>query len=228
VKTNIDYRQEPEEITIKARGSAIIVFTKTDIWRAILAGEVIALLALPILKNLKIFDTAFIIPWLILLPLCAGLGLYIIYRISIPRWPIFFDLAKYGLVGWLNLFLSASIFNLLVLTTRITKGLWAVIFIIIAFIITVTHSFFWNKFWIFPSRGISQTKQEYIKFFVVSGTTACVETLIFHILINVMGAPSGLSQELWNNIALFTLIPVALLGNFLGYKLIVFKNSHIL
>jgi len=93
-----------------------------------------------------------------------------------------------------------------------------------AFVITVTHSFFWNKFWVFEFDNTEKAKREYAKFFLVTGMTSGLNTVLFHIIINVIGAPANINQTLWANIALVSLIPVSVLGNFAGYKLIVFKK----
>ena len=131
---------------------------------------------------------------------------------------------KYGAVGILNVFLSLGIFNFLVWTTGIAAGWRADVFIAAAFVITVTHSFFWNKFWVFESGNTEKAKKEYAKFFLVTGTTSGLNTVLFHIIVNIIGAPANISPTLWANVALVSLIPVSVLGNFAGYKFLVFKS----
>ena len=131
---------------------------------------------------------------------------------------------KYGAIGILNVFLSLSIFNFLVWTTGITAGWWADVFVAAAFVVTVTNSFFWNKFWVFKSGNTAKAKSEYTKFFLVTGSTSGLNTILFHIIVNTIGAPAGINPTLWANIALLSLIPVSILGNFAGYKFLVFKK----
>jgi len=131
---------------------------------------------------------------------------------------------RYGLVGILNFLLSVGIFNFFIWITGITRGIEISVFSAITFAIVVTHSFFWNKFIVFQSKEVSH-RREYIMFFLVSGTVAVVNVGIISLLVNVIGAPLGISEKLWANIALFITIPVAILGNFFGYKLIVFKEK---
>lgn len=197
--------------------------SRTDFWRAVIVGAAIALLSLPTFRNLGILSSAVLVPWLIGLPLGAGFGLWLIHRLFRHRRRLIFDLAKYGLIGWLNVFLSLAVFNSLVWATGIAAGLWSVLFLTVAFVLTVTHSFLWNKFWVFPARGTRRTKKEYLQFFVITGTTALLEIILFHLIVNVAGAPAGLNPVWWANITLGILIPVSVLGNFAGYKLIVFK-----
>ena len=47
---------------------------------------------------------------------------------------------------------------------------------------------------------------------------------IFHLIINIIGAPAGIDPKLWANVALALTIITAFLGNFFGYKFIVFKK----
>ena len=208
---------------------------KSDFWRAFIIGEAIAILTIPIFKNIKFFELSFLenglvfyfffILWIILLPFAAAIGLFLTHQLTILRWPVIFEIGKYGLVGLLNTFMSAGIFNVFIWATGIAAGLIVDLFIFIAFVITVTHSFFWNKFWTFKANNRDGAKIEYLKFFSVTGGVAILEVFIMHILINTFGAPYGLDSKIWVNISFVFLIPFAFLGNFFGYKIFVFKNN---
>lgn len=202
-----------------------IKFSKSDFWRAFVAGEGIALLLIPILKNLKIFNLTLVFIWIIFLPFAAALGLYLVHRLTIHRWPVAFQVAKYGIIGLLNTFLAAAIFNFLILITGIARGLWMDVFIAVSFCGGLTNSFFWNKFWTFNANNTGKTKKEYVNFFVVTGIVSLLNAFLMHILINVIGAPHGLDPRVWANIAFFVLIPISFLGNFFGYKIFVFRKS---
>lgn len=131
---------------------------------------------------------------------------------------------RYGLVGMLNMFLSFAIFNFFLWISGITRGIEVTIFSMITFAIVVTHSFFWNKFLVFKSQGAGH--QEYVKFFVVSTTTALVNVGVISLLVNGIGAPSGIDPLLWANIAVLITIPISVLGNFTGYALLVFREKR--
>lgn len=207
-------------------------FSKFDFWLSWMASEAIVILSLPMLKNIGFFELSvmrgsevrllFFILWLAILPLASVVSLYGIHRYTRARWPVVFELGKYGIVGWFNVFLDAGIFNLLILMTGIARGFWANIFYIIAFVITVSQSFFWNKLWIFKSANNGKTKTEYAKFFSVTSATFLLNAFLFHIIVNVVGAPRGIDPKLWANVALAILIPTSVLGNFIGYKILVF------
>lgn len=210
-----------------------INFTKKDFWLAILAGELVAWLSLPTLKNLKLFDflssqeisfMPFVIFWVIFVPLGAILALSVFYLIAKNRNSIgFFQAGKYGITGTLNTFLYAGIYNFLIYITNIASGLQIDIFAVIAFVLAVTNSFFWNKYWSFEGQGGEFIKTEAIKFFIVSSLVAIINISIIHIIVNVIGAPSGFDSKIWANVALIFAIIVAFFGNFFSYKFIVFS-----
>lgn len=133
-----------------------------------------------------------------------------------------FEFLRYGITGVFNTLLNIFIFNLLMYATGIDSGFYVTFFSFIAFVVVITQSFFINAMWVFKKRE-SLYSINYRKFFLVSGIVALVNILIIHILVNVIGAPMGLSAHAWANIALLPTIVISVFGNFLGYKLIVFK-----
>ena len=208
-----------------------VEFSKGDFWRAFWAGELIALLALPVLKNLSLLEAlggvfmkgVLIGLWLLLMPFAAGTGLYLVYKVLAPRFPVAFQLGKYGIVGILNTFMSLGIFNFLILISGVAVGLIVDGFAFIAFALTVTNSFFWNKYWIFDVDDSARIKSEYIKFFSVSGTIALFNLLLVHVWVNTLGAPSDFDPKLWANIIFVITIPISFFGNYFGYRIFVFR-----
>ena len=213
-----------------------IKIRKKDLFLAILAGELAAMLSFPILKNLKIFSilseygieaVSFSIFWIFFVPIGAITALYFFYFIARYKNQVgFFELGKYGIVGVLNTMLNAGIYNFLIFVTDIASGFTIDIFFVIAFVMTVTNSFFWNKFWAFTEKKIENIKREAIQFFVISAVVAMVNAAILHIIINTIGAPSGVDQKVWANVALGFTIITAFLGNFFSYKYIVFSSKN--
>ncbi|MDP3784919.1 MAG: GtrA family protein [bacterium] len=210
-----------------------ISFSRSDFWRALIAGELIALLALPTLRNLNLLSfldhsasvkLAALLGWLIFFPLVAALGLYVFYLVSRDNWPRLFELGKYGIVGILNTFMSLGIFNFFILLTNRASGFLIDFFALTAFVITVTNSFFWNKFWIFDVDDPRRIKSEYVKFFAVSGTVALFNLVLVHLWVNVLGAPAGFDPKLWANIIIILTIPVSFFGNYFGYRIFVFRT----
>ncbi len=211
-----------------------MTFTKSDFWRAFITGGLIALLALPVFKNLGVSDLfagygnfvfyLFMALWLIFLPLATGSGLYVVYFFFAKRRPVFYQVGKYGIVGLLNSFLNLGIMNFFILASGIASGLWFDFFYAVAYWGAVTNAFFWNKFWTFKATGKENIRKEYTKFFAVSGAVALINVLLMHILVNVTGPFLPVNQNVWANIASVLLVPVSFFGNFFGWKILVFKN----
>jgi len=212
----------------------LLRFSLLDFWLAIIAGELIALLTLPILLNLKILHfllvngvlpkSIFLPLWLIFLPLLVATSLYLAYRLTIGSMPTLFQIAKYGIVGILNTVLGISVFNVLIFFSDISRGLLINFFAVVAFIISVTNGFFWSKFWIFKKGSKVRIGNEYIKSFGVSGVLTLVNVLIIHTGVNVIETPPNFDTKLWANIIFLITIPISFLGNFFGYRKFVFKG----
>jgi len=212
-----------------------IKMAKKDFWLAILAGELVAWLSFPVLKNLKVFDmlaerginaVSFYVFWIMFIPIGAISALSLFYFLAKYKNRVgFFELGKYGIIGVLNTFLNAGVYNLLIFITNIASGFIVDTFFIIAFTITVVNSFVWNKFWSFAEKNIENIKKEAIQFFGISAAVALVNAVILHIIINVLGAPIGIDPKIWANVALGFTIITAFLGNFFSYKYIVFSDK---
>ena len=207
---------------------------KKDFWLAILAGEIVAWLSLPTLKNIKIIDilysfginfNLFLSIWVIFVPLGAIGGLGAFYLIARIKQRIgFFQLGKYGVIGVLNTFLNAGVFNLLIFLTNISTGLIVDSFFVVAFVVTLMNSFLWNKFWAFEERKIENIKKEMLQFSSISAGVALINIAILHTVVNIIGAPIGIDSKIWANVGLVFTIIVAFSGNFFSYKYIVFKK----
>ena len=211
-----------------------IKISKKDFWLAILAGEMVAWLSLPTLKNIKIIDilysfginfNLFLSIWVIFVPLGAIGGLGAFYLIARIKQRIgFFQLGKYGVIGVLNTFLNAGVFNLLIFLTDVSTGLIVDSFFVVAFMVTLMNSFLWNKFWAFEERKIENIKKEMLQFSGISAGVALINIAILHTVVNIIGAPIGIDSKIWANVGLVFTIIVAFSGNFFSYKYIVFKK----
>ena len=204
---------------------------KSDFWPAFIAGLGIAFLSLLTFKNISILDSilsasrglfyVILALWLLAVPFGSVFGIYIAKIIG-RRKPIIFQIAKYGLTGWLNVFLYAGVFNLFSWITGIASGITADFFLVAAFVATTINGFFWNKFWTFSARG-GDGRKEYIKFFTVTSFTAALHIFLFHLIVTTFGAPAGIDGKIWANVAIVALIPVSFVGNFFGYRIFVFR-----
>lgn len=205
---------------------------QSSLWFGLLAGELIALFSLPVFVNLGLLGRFGIagtrlvltgLGWCLLVPLLVASGLKVLTLLPLPH-SFSREFVRYGVIGVLNTLLNISIFNLLMLLSGVTRGPLIAVFSIITFVIVITHAFVWNKFTVFASHEGADAKRQYANFFLVSGTTALVNTALIYVLINMVGPGVPLDPTHWANIVIILTIPVSFAGNFLGYKFFVFKK----
>lgn len=200
-------------------------FKKSDFISALIIGELVAWLVLAILKNLEVS-----LPYLwtlpIIFPILSVIGLYVCYLIG-RTVVVIYQIGKYILVGSLNTFLDWGILNLLIFLSNIASGGLFVLFKTISFSISMTNSYFWNKFWTFKKKANNipqrKTKNEFLQFFVVSVIGVLFNVGIAALIVNGIGPQFGLTDKIWANIGAFFGTLVSMTWNFIGYKFIVFK-----
>ena len=134
---------------------------------------------------------------------------------------------KYGLIGVSSTILNLIIFNTLIWMTGISTGGYIVLFSLITFIILVIYSFFLNRKYVFKATDPVTAHKEFVNFFIVSGLVALLNLGVIHLVVNIIGAPQGVSTHVWANIAVLVTIVVSVLGNFTGYKYIVFRQKKV-
>lgn len=151
---------------------------------------------------------------------CALLTLGVIAR----RVPVIGQFGKFAAVGTLNTLLNFAVLNSLILWTEQTVG-WAYSgFVAAAFLVATTNSYFWNKFWTFES-GRPVTGGEYARFALFTLGGALLNVGAASIVVNVIGAPAGVSPALWANAGGLAGVAVSFLWNFIAYRRIVFKSE---
>lgn len=203
--------------------------TKKDYFLSFLAGFLIGLLLLPILKAAKPeLYTKF--GW-VLLPLfiiATPFGLAIFHMIA-RKIAVFWQLGKFGVTGVLNFCVDLGVLSLLQAfspinsKTVIFSGIAFLTFYSIykatSFIIANINSYFWNKYWAFHSG--EDKKNEFFQFFIVSIVgflvNVVVASLVFKSVAGFSAGQAGLIGAVVGSIA-------GLAWNFIGYKFIVFKK----
>lgn len=206
-----------------------LTFKKSDFLAALIVGEAVAWLVLAIIKNIKLP-----LPYLwslpIVFPILAVVGLYICYLISKIA-PVFFQIGKYILVGFLNTFLDWGILNLLIFLSGVATGIFYSVFKTISFLFSMANSYFWNKFWTFKKKPIQgtapsqkKTPVEFLQFFVISLVGVLLNVSIASLVVNLIGVQFGLTEAIWANVGAFFGTLVSMIWNFVGYKFIVFKT----
>ncbi|OGZ00258.1 MAG: hypothetical protein A2945_04490 [Candidatus Liptonbacteria bacterium RIFCSPLOWO2_01_FULL_52_25] len=206
---------------------------KKDLILVTIIGAAVGLLIQPILVNLvagspllqrTVGGEGVTLGWkvgslflfLILAPFALTVG-YVLNKLI----PIY-QFTKFAAVGALNSFMSASVINLLSLTTGITSGPWIPPFAAIAFVTATTNSFFWNKFWTFQAGGDIKAA-ETAKFYTIATIGAGLSVGTVSVVVNYL-RPEAIDPKVWLNVGALCGIAASFLWNFFGYKYIVFKR----
>lgn len=164
---------------------------------------------------------------LIIFPALSAVGIVLVRDLKNRLAGIFtlgYQFYKFVLVGVLNTLLDLAILNGLIVITGIAIGWHFSLFKGTSFAIAVVNSYFWNKFWTFrKTKGGGAS--EFAQFLAVSLVGLGVNVGIASLFVNVIGPQGGVSPQLWANAAAIAAIVFSTVWNFVGYKLIVFKNK---
>jgi dolichyl-phosphate beta-glucosyltransferase len=207
------------------------LFTQTTITRfcfdveVVLLAETAALRIVSIPVNLVNQSASSVRVWRDGVQMCKDLiRLYARHHEFLTR-KTYIQFVGYGLVGILNTMLNFAIINSLMFLTGVTEGVYLLAISTLSFVIVVAHSFMWNRYLVFRTTGPSRNLHtDYARFIFVSTTTALISLLLLHTLVNIIGAPDGVSSRLWVNLVLCFTIPISVVSNFIGYKTFVFSK----
>jgi len=215
--------------------------TKKDYLVAIVAGFVTAIFLLPSLKNIQIGGVGLKIALPIIVPILWIVGLWLGKFLS-RFLVVFYQLAKFAIVGFLNTAIDFGVLNLISILTGLTSGFLIGGVNIPGFILASVNSYFWNKFWVFrrPSEallarrslGVAGAKEEgakidfsdFFTFALVVIVGVFINGGIVVLLTTFVSPLAGLSPERWLNVAKVFATAVYLVWNFLGFKFLVFKK----
>ncbi len=202
---------------------------KKDISMTIIVGILTAIVWIGVFIRLGTFNKFgfFGAVWglILVVPIGYIIGLYLGEWLSF-RWSFFKSFARYIMVGFLNSGVDFAIFNLLMFLTSVETGSYISVFKTVSFIVAVINSYFWNKYWAFEA-GSSTTEKgkEFGKFIIINAIGALVNVGITSAVVFAIPPQFGFSQLAWNNIAAVIATAVALIWNFIGLRLIVFKKN---
>lgn len=201
--------------------------SKKDTFIALIIGEIVALLIWPVWLNLNVFMNYWPLRWLLLIifPVLSVVALWLAALIG-RRLVIVWQFAKFGLIGILNTLLDFGILNFLSYLTKVYSGSTLLLLNVFAFLAANVNSYFWNKSWTFSSRS-RNAAAEFGKFLIVSIIGFGINSLILWVLTSLMHPVAGISPQLWENIAKLVATVIYTIWNFIGYKLIVFKESTV-
>jgi len=125
------------------------------------------------------------------------------------RDPTFLQLSKFGTVGILNTLVGYGAFFILLNYTNYMISL------VVSHIIGVSHSYIWNKYWIFESNKI--LLKEFLKFNMVYVAVFFANALVLIIFVNFLGLDPRIGQLI--------ALPIVTMISFTGHKHWSFKNK---
>lgn len=200
-----------------------------DIVLALTAGFLTGALAIPIVINVGL-GTMLRVP-LFLLPLIAA-ALFVIAlmvaSVVAGRAPSLFEFTKFAMTGVLNAGVDFGGLNSLMLLTGIASGRGFIAFKSISVTLGVINSYVWNKYWTFDAAKSSGARRELISFMVVTLIAVAVNVAGADVIVNIIGAPAGVSTKLWANVGAISSAGLTLFTNFFGYKFFVFRKLSVL
>ena len=198
---------------------------KVDAVASLVIGELAALLMLAIGRNIALpIQVRSLLPWLpftfpLLTLAVMAAGTFVARRIAFG-----YQFTKFVLVGGLNFLIDLGVLNLLIFSTGITSGFYAVSFKAVAFLVAVTSSFLWNKFWTFRSLSIEHVGAQFAEFFAVTAVGFLINVGSFALLNDFIGPQAGIDAKTWASVAATGAGVTGLVWNFLGYKFFVFRR----
>lgn len=205
------------------------MITKKDYFLISIVGILFGLLLLPVLKNIKFFPTGITFAKSALLVLSffvlANVALWVASLVA-RRFAVVLEIAKFAAIGGLNTLLDLGVLNVLIIFTGVAAGYQYSLFKGISFVAANINSYFWNKYWTFDSQGGASVK-EFAEFLVVSFIGFGINIGIASAVVNLIGAPAGMSPEVWANVGAVSATLVSLVWNFFGYKLVVFRKNKV-
>lgn len=163
--------------------------------------------------------------WLmVIVPILWIIGVRLGYFLS--RWLGFFrSFGKFAAIGFTNFAVDIAILNFFIAKTDIASGFWYSVFKGTAFLVAVTHSFFWNKYWAFEAGQSHGGRSEFGKFMSVNLAALLVNVGVASLIVSGVNPLFGLSAELWANLGAVAGSAAALVFSFLGIRLLVFKPA---
>ena len=201
--------------------------TKKDFKFAIISGFVTGLIVWRLLEfwDIERFQNISYV-WLVLVvPALWIAGVWLGYFLG--RWFGFFkQFGKYTAIGFTNAAIDFGVFNLLIALTGKALGLAFPVFKGISFLVAVTNSYFWNKYWAFEAGESRGGKPEAIKFFIINVIAIVINIGIGSLIANGIGPVSGFSDKIWANMAAVFGSAVALIFSFICFRLVVFKRPN--
>lgn len=207
------------------------VATKKDFFLVSIIGIVFGGLLIPVLENvrppfwqLNLTNAIYLIAAFFVF---ANFALLVAGLLG-KRLPSLWEFAKYGAAGSMNAVLDVGVLNLFSIIFHVFSGPLILLFNGISISLAVTNAYFWNKLWAFKKAegGSVFNLKEFYKFIGATVLSILGGSLIVYFLTTIVGSPTGISPEIWENISKLISIPPIVAWNFIAYKFFVFKRNY--
>jgi len=215
------------------------VLTRRDLYLGLLAGLIIGLLALPVIKAAKesLYNqlAVFLVPFFLL---AVPIGLVIANWIS-KKIAVVWQISKFIVIGGMNTLVDLGVLSLITFAFRSFFGIQSKDILIFtltfyslfkatSFIVANISSYYWNKYWTFH-KDSSEEKEggngaKFLQFFLVSIIGFVINVLVASYVFKAIHPFDGLNPDQWGLIGAACGSIAGLAWNFLGYKFIVFKK----
>ncbi len=197
-----------------------------DLVLALIVGFLTGMLSIPIVINLGI---ALRFPRFCLPLIAAALFAIVLVAASLvaSRVPSFFEFSKFAVVGVLNSGVDFGVLNLLMLVTGLASGAAFLAFKSASVTLGVINSYLWNKYWTFDSSKSPGGRRELTAFIAVTLVAVGLNVVGADLIVNVVGAPRGISAKVWANIGAISGAGLTLFANFFGYRFFVFRKPSV-
>lgn len=193
--------------------------TKKDYILSAIAGFITVLFLYPVFTNISLKIPYYKV-FFIIAPILWMLGIYIVFLFR-REWMRQFG--KFAVVGVLNTAIDFGILNFMSMRFHAYSGLKILETNPISFIIAVTNSFFWNKYWVFGEKKRPDIL-EVVKFLLITSIGSLINTsIVFLITKNFTFGNFSEGQIL--NLAKIFATAITLLWNFTGLRIFVFKTE---
>lgn len=198
--------------------------TRKDHFLVSIIGVGFGLFLIPVLQNTQ--PSFWQLSFFSALALVAGFTIFANVALAIGGFighniPAVWQFTKYAAAGSFNSLLDLGILNLLSFIFKIYQGPFLILFNAISFLIAISNSYFWHKFWSFKS-ATPIGFREYSKFLLATIGGLIINTSIVYSL--TIMTPQNISLPVWENIAKLIAVVPTLIWNFFAYRILVFQQ----
>ena len=218
-----------EQISSSSLSPEVNFNNKKDLWLSLTAGFLCGLLFIPYYKIMGKTEVGL---WKGLL-FVIGFSAFAPIGMTVAFWlrkkmMIFYQVAKFILVGGLNTLVDWGVLALLIGLVGAPTDPVYIGFKGFSFVAASTNSYFWNKFWTFQKNNETKKEEggskEFLKFFIVSLIGFALNLGVAYLIVRVLGVQFGFNGNQWKLVGAMAGTIAGLVWNFLGYKLVVFKE----